>query len=449
MNQDSEFLKEKLKQRPLNRKKLLRRMLITILMAVLFGAVASATFLLLEPYISEYLYTEEESPPELIVFPEDVYEDEILPIDMIADEKEMQELQHSQEVNDEPGITIDDDHIRAIAAEMLGINTVGVDDYLVINAEMLMVAREARRSLVTVTGLISDINWINLAFETRGQTTGVIVGETRQEILILANISTIRNADSLVLTFMNNKQYTAEIKRFDRETGLGILSLRRAELDEDTEQMLQVIELGNSSSLLVTGIPVIAVGRVVGNSDSISYGHITSSGTPLYMVDAAYKLLTTNIYGNTNASGIVINMRGQLLGVIDNSNNTIEARNIVSAIGISELKKLIENMCNDIGKPFLGIVGTDVTSEANEILGVPYGAYITEVRVDTPAMESGLRSGDVIVRIGEVNINSFAAFHSALFEYLPEDTVTLMVMRQGVDGFREFVAEVVTWQPEQ
>ena len=52
-NQDrTDFMKETIKQRPLNRKKLIRKTIVTVAMAVIFGLVACLTFLLLEPVIS-------------------------------------------------------------------------------------------------------------------------------------------------------------------------------------------------------------------------------------------------------------------------------------------------------------------------------------------------------------------------------------------------------------
>ena len=84
--QDSDFITETIRQRPINKKKLLRRTLITAAMAVVFSLVACLTFLLLEPVISNWLYPEEE--PEPIEFPEET--EEILPEDMIADDSEME-----------------------------------------------------------------------------------------------------------------------------------------------------------------------------------------------------------------------------------------------------------------------------------------------------------------------------------------------------------------------
>ena len=68
-NNQSDFMIEKIKERPVNKKKLLRRTVITAAMAVIFGLIACFTFLILEPVISNFLYPEEE--PQIVVFPED------------------------------------------------------------------------------------------------------------------------------------------------------------------------------------------------------------------------------------------------------------------------------------------------------------------------------------------------------------------------------------------
>ena len=64
LNQESDFMIEKIKERPLNKKKLLRRTLTTASMAVMFGLIACFTFLLLEPVFSNWLHPEE--PPKVL-----------------------------------------------------------------------------------------------------------------------------------------------------------------------------------------------------------------------------------------------------------------------------------------------------------------------------------------------------------------------------------------------
>lgn len=443
-NQDSEFLKERIKQRPLNRRKLIRRMLLTILMAVIFGTVASVTIILLEPIISERLYPEEEQP-ELIIFPEDFIEEEILPEDMIADEREMQEIQQALEAENNPQDVpiIDDDHIRQIASDLIENQKAGIDELISINNALLEISNEVRKSLVTVTGLTAEINLFNNPFENRVKTTGAIFFDEGRELLILANIVPILNSDTIILSFTDGKQYPAEIKRYDRETGLAILSVLKSVMDRTTLDTVKPIETGNSSAMSIIGTPVIAVGRIVGNADSTCYGYITSITDHPPVVDAKYRILFTDIYGSTNAAGIIVNLQGQVIGIVDTSNNTSDARNIVSAIGITELRRLIATMSNDRDKPYIGIYGVDVTSEAHEIQGVPRGAFIGEVSIDSPAMHAGLQSGDIITKMGGIDVLSFLSYVNILFDYRPEQVVTMTVMRQGPDGYRELEIEVV------
>ena len=78
---DFEFLQEKIKERPINKKKLLKRTIITASMAVLFGLLACLSFLLLEPVLNNWLYPEEE--PEIVTFPQE--KNEMRPEDMLTE----------------------------------------------------------------------------------------------------------------------------------------------------------------------------------------------------------------------------------------------------------------------------------------------------------------------------------------------------------------------------
>lgn len=78
---DFEFLQEKIKERPINKKKLFRRMVITASLAVLFGVLACLSFLLLEPILNNWLYPEEQ--PEIVTFPQE--KDEMRPEDMLTE----------------------------------------------------------------------------------------------------------------------------------------------------------------------------------------------------------------------------------------------------------------------------------------------------------------------------------------------------------------------------
>ena len=427
---NTDFLKETIKQRPLNKRKLVRRTLITAAMAVIFGMVACFTFLLLEPVISNRLYPEEE--PEAIVFEEETEENEILPEDMIADESQMQ-----PEETEPPAL--EDEQIAQVLSEM----QLGTNDYLTLFNEMNKVAKEVQKSIVTVVGVTSDVTWLDNEYENEGVVSGVVVADNGKELLILANIRSIKDAEILKVAFSDGSEYEAEMKKKDNNTGFAIISIQKSIVKESTVAIAKPVALGSSAGSSLVGIPVIAIGRPVGTEGSLCYGNITSTGNSITLPDSNYKYLTTDIYGSTSASGIIINLKGQIVGIIDTSYNASDMKNMISAVGITELKKVVESLSNNKDIAYFGVYGVDVTKEANEEMGVPFGAYILEIDMDAPAMNAGIQSGDIIVRIGEKEITNYADLVETLLTFKPEETVTVGLMRQGPEGYIEMEVEAV------
>jgi serine protease Do len=99
-------------------------------------------------------------------------------------------------------------------------------------------------------------------------------------------------------------------------------------------------------------------------------------------------------------------------------------------------------MSNGQALPTLGIIGTDVTKEANTDRGVPFGAFIKEVVADSPAMNAGIRPGDVIVKMGTADIGSFSDYKTAILTYQPQDSVMIKLQRPGREGYTEMTYEV-------
>ena len=105
--------------------------------------------------------------------------------------------------------------------------------------------------------------------------------------------------------------------------------------------------------------------------------------------------------------------------------------NLLTAYGITELKKTIEKMSNDKERAYLGIHGADAPKEAAEELDIPEGAYVRAIEMDSPAMAAGIQSGDVVIQIDETPITTYNNLLDILYNSNPEDTLTFVLMRQG------------------
>lgn len=413
-----DFLRETIKQKPVNKKKLLRRTLITVAMAVVFGLVACFTFLVLEPVISNRLNPEEEA--QEVQFPEETETEEMKPEDMLVEEEKETTVEIVQ-------AELEDEQIE----ELLSQVQFGLQDYQLLYEEMAQLAQSAGRSIVTVTSVVSDVDWFNNIYENEASASGIIVANNGKAILILVSAGTLSGAESIVVTFCDQATVNAELVQKDATTGLAVLSVPLVSIDEETMDVIDIATLGSSNTSNLLGSPVMALGSPMGTSGSVCYGVVTSIGTILDQPDSAYKTITTDIYGSRNATGVLVNLKGMVVGIIDNMNTSNDMGNLLTAYGISELKRTIEKMSNNKERAYLGIHGADVPKEAREELDIPEGAYIKEIEMDSPAMAAGIQSGDVVIRINETPITNYNELLTVLYNANPEDTLTFVLMRQG------------------
>lgn len=427
----SSFMIEKIKERPINKKKLIRRTLTTALMAVIFGLIACVTFLLLEPIINNWLYPEEE--PQVIIFPEDL--DEMTPEQMLSEN-----MQQENQNSDNSEMLFEQEQIKEILDQVV----IDKDSYRQMYSVLSQYVSELDRCMVTITGVTSNIDWFNDIQESSNQTSGAIIANNGIDLLILTEYTPLKKAEVLKVTFYNNLHVSAVLKNYDDVTGLAIIAVSLDDLPENyLEDGAEIAALGSSNYSSIVGTPVIAVGNPMGTSGSLGYGMISSLSGQLTDVDTNYKLLQTDIAGSQNAGGILFNLQGQIVGIITNSKSNDDMKNVITAYGISELRGKIQKMSNNGSCAYMGITGLDVTVEAHDDLGVPYGAYVKSIAIDSPAMLAGIRQGDVIIRIDEKSIANFSEYVSTLLQLKPEDSVELTVMRQTETEYKEIKFKVV------
>ena len=416
-NQNYEMIKERMKERPINRKKLMRRTLITVSMAVIFGVFACITFLVLEPVISNLLYPE--PAPELVELPEEI--DEILPEDMLITEQEP---------------------VQQITQTIIQKDGDVLEEHVSTYQKLYELTNTFRKSMVTVTGVNQDIDWFNNEFENKGQHSGLIYAGTTKQYFILVDSVALDKAEEIRVTFQDGTAVTGTFVQKDANIGLSVIAVQVSDLTEATKDSIKVANLGSSQPGTLVATPVLILGRPFG-TESVAYGMIASKGTTLNMADSNYELLRTDIYGSVDATGFLINMSGSVLGIVKQTYNPKESANLLSAIGITEIKHALERMSNGQEASYLGVNGIDVTQDANRTLGVPLGAYVTNIIMDSPAMKAGIQSGDIIVGINEEAITSYSQYSAVLASHKPEETINVVIKRQGNEEYREITLPII------
>ena len=416
-NDNFSFINEKIKEKPLNKRRLLLHVGYIAGVAAVFGVVASLVFAFFQPKFSQMLYPEQE--PVVTIPKDDI-------VDTEATEQVNTEATEQQEPE-----------VPALPEP----REFEIADFQNLQNELYAVGREANRFVVTVTGVKSDTDWFNNAYESKGQASGIIIADNGQELLILTERKVISGAQEIFVTFINDVTVEASMKKYDGNTGIAVLSVSHEEVEEETMNAIAVAELGNS---LVTpqGMIAIAVGSPLGTTYSILTGSITSTTNSISTVDMNYTVFTTDIVGSSKGSGVLINASGQVIGLVMQDYSSDGDQNTLTAISISELKTLIEMLSNNQDIPYIGLELTTVTNDIANEYDIPKGAYIKEVKMDSPAMAAGLQKGDVITKMGGEAIYTVDSYESKLLELKPDERVKIVVERQGTSGYKEITCTV-------
>lgn len=210
---------------------------------------------------------------------------------------------------------------------------------------------------------------------------------------ILTNDHVVENADKIVVTLADGRNYTAKLVGHDSKTDVALLKI-------EAGGALPAAPLGDSRNLRV-GQWVMAIGNPFGFDHSVTAG-IISAKTRFIPGSYSDYIQTDASINPGNSGGPLIDLQGAVIGV----NSAIYTRTgssmgIGFAIPINLVKEEIQELRADgkVTRGWLGVYVQKVTPALSESMGLPQprGALVAQVLKDSPAMGAGLRRGDVIV----------------------------------------------------
>ncbi len=453
-----EFITETIKKPPVNKKKLVRKIVTTIFLGVLFGLCATLTVLICFPKLRDFMYPVEETRPVSLPVEQASPEEEPIepfvapehdnPADQTDPVKEEGENattpdESEGEKTDEKDKASTDDEKEVVVNNIVETieKDLELDDYRALLRKISAIADATQKSLVTVSGISSNTDWFNNSFENNNSTTGLIIADNSKELLMISPSDILNNARNVRVTFCDGQTYAARVKNSDVNTNLCIVSIDLEHISEKTKEQIEMAQFGSIATSAV-GVPVVAVGAPYGTAGSVGMGQITSNSVVLDKEDSNVRIISTDIYASTSASGVLVNYSGRIVGIICHEAMSGNMPNLLRAYSVSDISDSIEKMSNGQALSTLGIIGTDVTTEANAEKNVPFGAFVKEVVADSPAMNVGIRIGDVIIKMGTVEIDSFEDYKKAILNYQPQDVVMVTLERPGRDGYTELTYEV-------
>lgn len=283
--------------------------------------------------------------------------------------------------------------------------------------------------------------------------SGIIIGENDTELLLVTNYHVIEQADSLEVTFVNEKTVEAVVKGTDESMDLAVIAIPLKELDRDTVDTIAIATLGDSDALSI-GEPAIAIGNALGYGQSVTTGVISALNRMLESSDGSNSgpfIQTDAAINPGNSGGALLNIKGELIGINSNKIGGSRIEGMGYAIPISAAKPILSDLmsretrfkASAENRGYLGITGINITEVEAQMYGMPQGVYINQVLENAAAAKAGLKKGDIIVKIGEQDIKSMSDLKEELEYYEAGSEVTFTVMQMHDGGYASTQIRVV------
>jgi S1-C subfamily serine protease len=251
---------------------------------------------------------------------------------------------------------------------------------------------------------------------------------------IITNNHVIESAERIEVTY-NKRIYPAELIGTNPSTDLAVIRI--------SENNLPAITLGSSKNVQV-GEWVLAVGNPFSLSSTVTAGIVSAKGRRIGILQDKFPIesfIQTDAAINPgNSGGALVNRNGELVGI----NSAILSRTgsytgYAFAVPVDIVRKVFEDL-KKYGIVQQSFVGGSVVEynyenakkyDLNTSVKNFNGVLLESVEREGPSMKAGLRPGDIITKVNNVEVNTQSAFEEELSYHYPGDKVTISFLRDG------------------
>ncbi|RTY97492.1 PDZ domain-containing protein [Flavobacterium sp. RSP49] len=261
--------------------------------------------------------------------------------------------------------------------------------------------------------------------EQVGTGSGVIISE---DGYIVTNNHVIKGASEIEITLNNKKSYVAKLIGTDSKMDIALLKI-------DANEKLPYTVFANSDSVKI-GEWVLAVGNPYNLTSTVTAGIVSAKARDLDTSGIQSFIQTDAAVNPGNSGGALVNTRGELIGI-----NTMISSMTGSYVGYSFAvpsniaRKIIEDLMEygNVQRGILGVEGGELNSMTSKELGInqTQGFYINKVTKNSGAEKSGLEKGDVIIKLDELNVATFADLSGYINTKRPNDKIQVTYIRDG------------------
>ncbi|WP_298224265.1 trypsin-like peptidase domain-containing protein [Flavobacterium sp.] len=274
--------------------------------------------------------------------------------------------------------------------------------------------------------------------EQVGTGSGVIISE---DGYIVTNNHVVKDASDIEITLNNKKTYKAKLVGTDSKMDIALLKI-------NADEKLPYSVFADSDNAKV-GEWVLAVGNPYNLTSTVTAGIVSAKARNLDTNGIQSFIQTDAAVNPGNSGGALVNTRGELIGI-----NTMISSQTGSYVGYSFAvpsniaRKIIEDIMEfgNVQRGILGVEGGELNSSASKELGIKetQGFYVKKVTKNSGAEKAGLTKGDIIVKLDNQTITTYAELSGFINTKRPNDKVQVSYIR----GEKTYTVPVVLTKNE-
>lgn len=290
-------------------------------------------------------------------------------------------------------------------------------------------------SVVSIVTTASAEPFFGQNIEQEGAGTGIIVSA---DGYVLTNKHVISGANTIKVVLADGTMHEGvKVIGSDPLNDIAFLKI-------DNVSNLPAVEIGDSSSVRV-GQRVVAIGNSLGQyQNTVTSGIISGIGRPISAqsgdtVENLTDLLQTDAAINPgNSGGPLLNLSGQVIGI--NTAIVEDAQGMGFAIPINATKGILKGVLagGGVKRAYLGVKFVNITAEVAKHYNLPVqkGAHVhveqgMAIAAGSPAEKAGLKDGDIITKVGGLEVGINGSVSSLVAEFQPGAVIELAILRGG------------------
>ncbi|MBR6530041.1 MAG: trypsin-like peptidase domain-containing protein [Clostridia bacterium] len=277
-----------------------------------------------------------------------------------------------------------------------------------------------------VVGISTEITTQNVfgqqsAYATSG--TGFIFSK---DGYILTNCHVVEGASSITVTLYGGAEYTATLVGADSQNDVAVLKI-------DANSELTALTMGKSEDMVV-GEEILVIGNPLGElTYTLTRGIVSNLSRDILVEDNATTIRmfqTDAAINNGNSGGPAINCHGNVIGIVSAKYASSSIEGLGFCIPIDDAMRIAKDLIEIgyvQGRPWLGVEGQAVSGYAGQTYIA--GVRIVALQEGGAAEKAGVRRGDIITAVADVEVTTVNELKSALNAYLAGDQVELTIYR--------------------